>query len=82
VDTWLDLARDLAVTAAGRGALSAAGELHPGLEEVGRRIGARRAAAFVRRLEEVRVGLGENVAPGLALDAAMLDWPRIAPASP
>lgn len=81
VNAWLELARDLAVAAAGRAELSAAGELHEGLEEAARRVGPARATAFVRLLERIRVALGENVAPVLALDTAMLDWPHTARAS-
>jgi DNA polymerase-3 subunit delta' len=76
-DVWLGLARDLAVTAAGRGDAATGRDLLPDLESAARGIGPLAAARFVRRLEEIRAGLNVNVSPRLALEVAMLEWPTL-----
>lgn len=75
LDAWLGLARDLAVTAAGRPQLASAGELIDGLERVARDVGVGRAARAVRHLERIREGVAINAAPRLAMSVAMLAWP-------
>lgn len=83
VEAWISLARDMAVTAAGRPTLAASSELLPDLSALAVRSGSARLAAFVKQLERVHDGLAENAAPRLALEAAMLDWPLLeAPAEP
>ena len=81
VDAWIDLTRDLIVAAAGREELAAGVELLPELPSAARAVGSGRLAAFARRLDQVHRGLGDNAAPRLALEAAMLDWPTIQPAA-
>ncbi len=78
VDAWVDLARDLAVAAAGLPQLSVAGELVPELPGVARRAGPADWARTAGALEHVRDALEENVSPRLALEVAMLEWPVLA----
>jgi DNA polymerase III subunit delta' len=78
---WLELTRDLVVAAAGQTDLAPARDLLPELVEVAPDIPARRLAAFARTLDRVREGLAQNAAPRLALEAAMLDWPRLDPSA-
>lgn len=77
VTAWLALTRDLLVAAAGRAALAPSGELAPEIERLGPRIGVEPLAAMVRRLESIHDALRENAAPRLALETAMLAWPRL-----
>jgi DNA polymerase III, delta subunit len=77
VEAWLTLARDLLVAAAGRPALAPSGELAPQVERIGPRIGSSALVAMVRLLERIHDGLRENASPRLALEVAMLAWPRI-----
>jgi hypothetical protein len=77
VDAWLALSRDLLVAAAGRGELAPSGELAPEVERIGPRIGVAPLASMVRQLERTHDGLRENASPRLALEAAMLTWPRL-----
>ncbi len=79
VDAWLALTRDLIVTAAGRASLAPARELAADLEPLAARAGIGPLLRAADRLEKVRAGLAENAAPRLALEAAMLDWPMLAP---
>lgn len=76
---WLELARDLAVTAADPGT---GDELGEDLPRAATAMGAAAAARMVRFLERVQEGLEQNAAPRLSLDVAMLAWPTIADASP
>lgn len=76
VGAWIDLARDLLVARADRSSLAPAGELAPDLEAVARRLDARDLAEVIRLLERIGDGLRENAAPRLALERAMLAWPR------
>lgn len=80
VDAWRDLARDLLVAAAGNPAASGAAAMIPTLPEAARRVGAQPFSVFLGLLEQVHDGLAQNASPRLALDAAMLAWPRM-PAS-
>jgi DNA polymerase III delta prime subunit len=77
-DAWVDLARDLAVAAAGAPALAASSELVPDLEAVARGQDARGWAETALTIERIRDALAENVSPRLALETAMLAWPEIA----
>jgi DNA polymerase-3 subunit delta' len=83
VDAWGELARDLLVIAGDQPELAAAAEVLEGAPAAARRVGQRSLAVFLRRLERVREGLEANAAPRLAMEVAMLAWPRAqAPAAP
>jgi DNA polymerase-3 subunit delta' len=78
VDAWVDLARDLAVAAAGVPDLAVSAELVP---EVLEAAGDRAPADWARvtlTLDRIRDALEENVSPRLALETAMLAWPETA----
>ena len=75
-EVWLALARDLLLAAAGRPALAPSGELAPEIGRLGARIGTAPMAAMVRLLERIHDGLRDNGSPRLALEVAMLAWPR------
>jgi len=75
VDAWLGLARDLAVSAAGRPQIAAAAALDPELPRLAGQIGQAAIRDFIALLERIRDGLRENAAPRLALEVAMLAWP-------
>lgn len=78
VDTWVDLARDLAVAAAGMPSLAIAAELVPEvLEAAGQRAPADWARVTIA-LDRIRDALEENVSPRLSLETAMLAWPETA----
>lgn len=76
-EAWLSLARDLAVAGAGRTDLAPGAELSSNLGPTGARIGVERLAAMIRLLERVIDGIRDNASPRLALERAMLAWPRI-----
>jgi hypothetical protein len=79
VDAWLDLTRDLLVAAAGRVELAPSRELDgAGLAAGAARVDTAPLTRMARLLERIHDGLGENAAPRLALEAAMLSWPRLA----
>jgi DNA polymerase III gamma/tau subunit len=78
VDAWLGLARDLLVAAAGRPEMAPSAALLPETAEIARRLAPGQLRGFVALLERVRDGLQQNAAPRLALEVAMLSWPRIA----
>ena len=75
VDTWLGLARDLLLVVAGRPNLAPAVQLVPDVAVAAHRLSAPALLAFVQLLERISAGLGENAAPRLALEVAMLAWP-------
>jgi hypothetical protein len=75
-EVWLALARDLLLAAAGRPLLAPSGELAPEIGRLGARIGTAPLASMVRLLERIHDGLHENGSPRLALEVAMLAWPR------
>ncbi|MFN2417537.1 MAG: ATP-binding protein [Candidatus Limnocylindria bacterium] len=75
VELWLSLTRDLAVAVVGRVELAPSRELAPDLDELAGRIGAHPLLRMAAKLEQIHAGLLENVAPRLALEAAMLTWP-------
>lgn len=76
LSAWVDLARDLAVTAAGSPALAVSAELVPGLAATAGRRSPGEWASVTRQLEGIRDALVVNVSPRLALEAAMLAWPQ------
>lgn len=78
IEVWVDLARDLAVAAAGSGHLATAGELLPELPVVARRARPNDWAGTTGALERIRDALEHNVSPRLALEVAMLEWPVVA----
>jgi DNA polymerase-3 subunit delta' len=78
VDAWLDLARDLVVARSGAPDLAVSEELVTDLPAVARRLEPGRLTAAVLSLERARTALDENVSPRLALEYAMLAWPRLA----
>jgi hypothetical protein len=82
VDAWQSLTRDLLVSAAGRPAMAPGTHLLPGLEGAARQLEPRTLLTFESLLERIRDGLLENAAPRLALEAAMLAWPRAPLAEP
>lgn len=82
VEAWLALTRDLLVAASGRASLAPSRELAPDLEIVAARVGADQWRVMASRLEGVLAGLDDNGAPRLALEAAMLAWPRLDGPSP
>jgi hypothetical protein len=74
------LTRDLMVSAAGRPELAPSRELDsPELAALAARIGTEPLARMARLLERIHDGLGENAAPRLALETAMLNWPTLTP---
>jgi DNA polymerase III delta prime subunit len=79
VDAWLGLARDLLVASVGRSELAPSGQLAgdagPRLEEIAARLTPDGLVEMLGFLERVRDALGDNAAPRLALEAAMLRWP-------
>jgi hypothetical protein len=80
VNAWLALTRDLLVAATGRVELAPSRELDgAGLAAAATRIGPAPLTRMARLLERIHDGLGENAAPRLALEAAMLTWPMLAP---
>lgn len=76
VAAWIDLARDLLLARVGRVSLAPAGELAPDLEQVARHLDPTQLVEMIRLLERVLDGLRDNAAPRLALERAMLAWPR------
>jgi DNA polymerase III gamma/tau subunit len=77
VEAWIDLARDLLVAQAGRGNLAPTTELAPDLAGLATRLDVGQLRDAIRQLERVAEGLRENAAPRLALETAMLAWPRL-----
>jgi DNA polymerase III subunit delta' len=79
VEVWLALTRDLLVVAAGRPELAPGSELGAGLDGYRGRIAVGDLVRMARLLERILDGLGENAAPRLALETAMLAWPSVPP---
>ena len=77
-DAWTALARDLLVVAAGEPDLALGVELLEGSAEAASGIGQHQLATFLRTLGRVQDGLLDNTAPKLAMEVAMLAWPRLA----
>ena len=82
LDAWVDLSRDLTVSAAGSKWLAATEELLPGLSTTAALIGASSLAQATARLSHLREAVEQNVSPRLALEAAMLAWPSVPPRQP
>ena len=78
VEAWVDLARDLAMAAAGSPHLAVSGELLPELPAAARRLGPDEMARTAAALERIRDALELNVSPRLALEVAMFEWPAVA----
>ncbi len=76
VDAWVDLTRDLLVAGQGRADLAPSGELAPDVAAVAPRLESAELIAMLRLLERIADGLRENASPRLALETAMLAWPR------
>jgi len=79
VDAWLDLARDLLVSALDRPGIAPSATLLPDSGALAARLDPAQLHRFIGLLERIRRGLLENAAPRLALEVAMLAWPRLNP---
>jgi hypothetical protein len=77
VEAWMALARDLLIAAAGSGEPAPSAEFAPEIGRLAERIGVPPMATMVRLLERIHEGLRANASPRLALEAAMLAWPRL-----
>jgi DNA polymerase-3 subunit delta' len=75
LDAWRDLARDLAVSAAGDARSVRDPTIAEELAAVGPNLEAGAAAAFLARLADLGEGLDSNVSPELLLDVLVLAWP-------
>ncbi len=80
VGAWLDLARDLLVTAAGRADQAPSTSLIEGVEAAAHAIVPAELRRFIALLERIHEGLRQNAAPKLAMEVAMIGWPSLAPA--
>lgn len=76
IDAWRDLARDLLMAAAGRPQLVSSATDREQIESVGRSVDRGDLIAFLTLAGQITDGLRENAAPRLALQRAMLAWPR------
>jgi hypothetical protein len=76
IEAWRDLARDLLMAAAGRLHLVSAASDRDQIESVGRTADRTELIAFLALAGRIADGLRENAAPRLALEIAMLAWPR------
>ncbi len=76
VEAWQDLTRDLLVSAAGRPAMAPAAQLTADLGAAASVLSLPALAGFAALLERIRDGLLQNAAPRLAIETAMLAWPR------
>ncbi|HEY8179561.1 MAG TPA: hypothetical protein VIH33_04100 [Candidatus Limnocylindria bacterium] len=81
VIAWRDLARDLLMAAVGRPELVAAVADGEQIERAGRSVDRGQLIDFVVLAGRITEGLRENAAPRLALETAMLAWPRTAAAA-
>ncbi len=82
VEAWIDLARDLLVARAGRGDLAPSEELGADLARTTAGLDIAELVEMIRLLDRIGDGLRENAAPRLALERAMLAWPRPERTSP
>jgi DNA polymerase III subunit delta' len=80
VSAWMDLARDLLVTAAGRPEQAPAAGLIDGVATAAARIEPAALQRFIGLLERVHDGLRQNAAPKLAMEVAMIAWPSLSSA--
>jgi hypothetical protein len=78
LETWVAVARDLAVVAAGGPGRSVNLALVDDLETAAARIPAGAAPAFLVRLERAAQLLEANANPELIVDVLVLAWPRAA----
>jgi DNA polymerase III gamma/tau subunit len=78
VEAWTELSRDLLVAALGRPELARSADLHDDLDAVARRCAPVELSAMLDLLERIAEGLRQSAAPRLALERAMLAWPRLA----
>jgi DNA polymerase III subunit delta' len=76
MEAWLDLSRDLAMTAAGAADIAVSAELVPDLAGTARLRSPSEWVDTTRALERIHEALEENVSPRLALETAMLVWPQ------
>jgi len=76
MDAWRDLARDLLMAAAGRPHLVSAATDREQIERVGQIVDRGELLAFLGLAGRIADGLHDNAAPRLALEIAMLAWPR------
>ena len=77
VEAWTELSRDLLVAALGRPELARSADLHDDLDAVARRCSPAELRAMLDLLERIAEGLRQSAAPRLALERAMLTWPRL-----
>ena len=82
IGAWRDLARDLLMVAAGRPQLVAAVSQAEVLRRAAPEIDRRELIAFLALAGRIADGLRENAAPRLALEVAMLAWPRVVAPAP
>ena len=80
VGAWLDLARDLLISGAGRPELAPATGLIDGVEAAAAALEPAGLQRFIGVLERIHEGLRQNAAPRLALEVAMVAWPSRPPA--
>ena len=77
IHAWRDLARDLLMVAAGRPQLAADVAHGDELGRVAASLDRRQLLDFLVLAGRIADGLRENAAPRLALEVAMLAWPRV-----
>ncbi len=77
VEAWRGVARDLLLANAGREALAPSAQLVDGLATAGAGINRDQLVAFIRLLDRIQDGLRTNAAPRIAIEIAMLAWPRV-----
>jgi DNA polymerase III gamma/tau subunit len=81
VEAWQALARDMLMVTAGRHDLAVVSRQVPDVAAVAAQLERSSITAFIDLLERVGEGLRANAAPRLAMERAMLAWPRL-PAGP
>ena len=77
VEAWQALARDMLMVVAGREELAAATRQVPDLAGAARGVERSALTDFIDLLERIGEGLRANAAPRLAMERAMLAWPRL-----
>ena len=81
VDAWQSLARDMLMVLSGRPDLAAATRQVPDAVGAAHRLRSGELASFIELLERIAEGLRANAAPRLAMERAMLAWPRVGSAT-
>ena len=76
IDAWRDLARDMLMAAVGRPHLMSAAAEREQIDRIGQSVDQRELIEFLDLAGRIADGLRENAAPRLALEIAMLAWPR------